>query len=274
MRAASFATLSRSLHIWLARLAGGVERARQHLGIGEVQHGAVRMAAREAFRNACGVEPALFSEAQHLRHQHVANAADRLVDDFGRLSCPDRAHSRHARGVGAHDREHALERRLGAAGHDRQPALARETRAARNRRIDPRHAGAALELRGHLRRRDRHGRRVIDQNGTGARRFGNAARAQHHVPDRRGIEHADENDVRIGRELGRVSSLRGASFHEAPEHLGLAVPHRQPVAGSQQHLGHGAPHQAEPDKPEISNVAGCCHVVLHLPTAVMRNYGC
>ncbi len=103
-----------------------------------------------ALATAAGIDAGGLRHSQYFAHQHVVGADDRLVDDLGHLSRPERAHQRHvAAQVGEHRRETLIERRI-AAGHEGELALLSRLRSARHRRIEPVHVELGSDAAGRL----------------------------------------------------------------------------------------------------------------------------
>ncbi|AMS13923.1 hypothetical protein A3218_06335 [Pseudomonas chlororaphis] len=148
------------------------------------------------------------------------------------------------------DRAHPLDIRRLAADHDCQAAGLGTGRAAGHRGIDPAHAGAARQLRGHFPGGGRLQAGKVHQQLAGPGSLGDTLGTEHHLAHHLGIGQAQQHQVRGLAQPGRGLRQSRTRLQQRRAFFPVAIPHHQGITRRQQTATHGQAHQANTGEPE------------------------
>ena len=142
----------------------------------------------------------------------------------------------------------ALERVAIAADHDREPRLARTDVAARDWRVERRHAARPCRVVDVARER-RLARRHVDQHAAGSGAGEHAVATEHDLTHVAGCADHREHDVGRGSDRARRVCPDGVAREQRLGAGTRAREHRQPISACEQMAAQRRPHEAGADPP-------------------------
>jgi hypothetical protein len=162
-----------------------------------------------------------------------------------------------ARAAGAHmgdvggelgqHRPRALDRRGRATQHEGELTLERSRGAARQWRIDPRHAGLLLQPGGHSGGRPGIDARHVDQQGVRSCGANDPVGAEDDALDDLGNVQAGDHVVDLAGERRGRGCGNSSSGYQRRDLVGMGIAQPKPVAAFQEPRRDGRTHDADPD---------------------------
>ena len=225
--------------------------ARREFGHELLHDAAVGAAAGESGGNLRGVDAARLCELHRLCDRLEGQRAEQLVDELRRLPGTRAPHQRVIGAEVLHHGAAALEILFAASRHHRETSGTRTRCSARQRAVDPCHAGFALEPRRHALRRGGVDRRHVDQQLLRLRGLRHAIGSEQRGINDVGVVEAQDHE---GRRLRRRSRRRGGSCTQCREPVELRrveVEDMQAVAALKEPRGDGAAHDAGADHCDV-----------------------